>query len=95
MKLLDDGTYAITLSTRAFLILGMDDAARYPDIRRWGSRARYIGLSGSFDALTELATELLDRATEDETGFGESAENKRICRRAVASLERQGVYARD
>ncbi len=93
--LLDDGTYAITLSIRAFRILGMDDPCRYADIVRWGSKAHYLGISGYMDTLVELATELSDRATEGAAGFNETAANRAICRRAIKSLEKQGVYARD
>jgi hypothetical protein len=92
---LDDGTYAVVLSRQAFRIVGLDDPLRYADIRRWGGSATWIGLNGTTEALTQLATELNDRATEGADGFNESAANKKVCRRAVASLRRQGIVARD
>lgn len=85
----------IRLSTHAFLLVGLDDAGRYPDITRGGSRLKFIELHGEEDALIDLATELHDRATEGADGFGHSPQEKAIARRAVESLRKQGVYPRD
>jgi len=82
----------ITHATAA--ILGLDDMARYPDIDRRvcypGSVRGGLQCYGTREALTDLVTEINDRATEGADGYDESARNKRILARAIASLRRRG-----
>lgn len=93
-RIMADGQIGVSLSYGAYYAVGMDDPVRYPDLRRWANRGTYLYVSGTREALIQLATELNDRANEGSDGFNETAETKAVCRRAVASLRRQGITPR-
>lgn len=83
------------ITNRAALVLGLDDQARYADIKReWVRQGFYVELDGSTQALEDLATELNDRATEGQDGFAETPARKLTARRAVIALKIQGIHAR-
>jgi hypothetical protein len=88
-------TISATITRRAYQVLGLDDDLRYQEVTRSLKRgSNVVILTGTKHDLIEIATELNDRATEDHTGFNESAANKTICRAAVRSLRSQGIEAR-
>jgi hypothetical protein len=91
---LDHQPMRLTLTWNALSVMGLDDAARYPDVRRESAGANRVVLHGTRAALTDLVTELEDRAVEGAEGYNEAPKDKAVCRRAVASAMSQGVYPR-
>jgi hypothetical protein len=77
----------ITLTYETTMIMGLDDSARYPDIERV-CKGRLVECIGTIEALTDLVTEINDRATEGTDGFDESTRDKRICARSVTRIIR-------
>lgn len=84
----------ITISDAVWSAVGLDDAARYPDIVRIPTRGGFRCI-GKREALTDLVTEISDRATEGADGFDEPADVKRECRRALRWLAKRGWKPRD
>lgn len=91
-----DTRQILTISHNAWSVVGLDDAARYPDLTRVINPAgQTVDVIGARSALIDLVTELDDRATEGGDGFNESARNKAICRRAVARARKAGFMTHD
>ena len=80
-----DAIFSIT--HEAAQVLGLDDSARYADIYR-SDDGRFVLCCGTVEGLSDLVTEMEDRATEGVDGYGENARNKAIMRRNVARVIR-------
>ena len=71
----------VTISNSAAQVIGLDDFARYPDLKRSWTK-RFVVVEGEILGIKDLITELYDRATEGSDGYDESSSNKAVCRRA-------------
>jgi hypothetical protein len=78
----------VRITEKAAIIMGLDDVARYPDIKRRAA-GRYLLCIGTVDGLTNLVTELSDRATEGTGGYDTPSRAKRVCAQNVARVIRE------
>jgi len=81
----------MTLTVTALMVMGLDDIGRVPDVARRRDGSKVI-CTGERSDLLYIVQELNDRATEGDGGYGETARDKAVCRRAVKAAARQGFH---
>ena len=79
----------VTLSEHSAQILGLSDVGRYPELTRKYVRGG-IRFTGPADAIRDLITEMKDRATEGEGGYGEENVDKAALLKNLSKIRLQG-----